>query len=562
MHHATPLEMGLALPGPFGVLSDRHDHPQLLARVCREGHQDPQAAWAIFRSVGSTADAKEDPHMDRLDSADKHEEGNDEGKQNIALVVLAYLTQMETGAEQLIHQWLANLPEGAPSQPDCDAEGFKAADLEPNGGLFTGLEPTDAGPAIRLPKINKRPREDSADHGQRVLQDSTWNQYAKRPRRKTRDDKYEYKGPSSSRNRPFQPQQNRGKRSRNSKKHTMNDEFHAFNVARNRLTLRNPMNMGIFSKGKASSPTKVGDGSTSQDHLKAIPRKTFDMHSQQRRSVQQTPSPKPYSWSVSDRHESQQSPEVEARLLKILHAGLSPQAFGHQAESTKSMNGYCNIQDLKSLLESRKGCWQREATSCLHSLGRVPTHNETHEFISRVTGIAEIPANTLISHSEDSNAVSKGGNRSSPRQASPNDVLCDSPHNQSHSHEVNLSKNISLLTQPRLQAHLQQNTAVLDVEDETIFFQELDAAYCAILEPETLGCWPLVKEPIERNISYTSGRNFREIDASVLISNAEGLVRAPEALLKTSLSIPLPSKTSPVSCSPIPPGFWTQKRLY
>jgi hypothetical protein len=37
MHHATPLEMGLALPGPFGILSDHNDHPQWLARVCRRG---------------------------------------------------------------------------------------------------------------------------------------------------------------------------------------------------------------------------------------------------------------------------------------------------------------------------------------------------------------------------------------------------------------------------------------------------------------------------------------------------------------------------------------------
>lgn len=69
MHHATPLEVGLALPGPFGILSDHNDHPQLLARVCREGHQDPQAAWAVFRPVGWAADVKEDPRMDQLDSA-------------------------------------------------------------------------------------------------------------------------------------------------------------------------------------------------------------------------------------------------------------------------------------------------------------------------------------------------------------------------------------------------------------------------------------------------------------------------------------------------------------
>ena len=67
MHHATRLEMGLALPGPFGILSDRHDHPQLLVQ---EGHQDPQAAWAGIHSVGWAVDVKKDPRMDQLDSTD------------------------------------------------------------------------------------------------------------------------------------------------------------------------------------------------------------------------------------------------------------------------------------------------------------------------------------------------------------------------------------------------------------------------------------------------------------------------------------------------------------
>lgn len=56
----------------------------------------------------------------------------------------------------------------------------------------------------------------------------------------------------------------------------MNDGFHASNVARERLTVRVPLlifyfcltllqlrqnaNLGIFNKGKASSPIKIRDG--------------------------------------------------------------------------------------------------------------------------------------------------------------------------------------------------------------------------------------------------------------------------------------------------------------
>jgi hypothetical protein len=45
----------------------------------QEGHQDPQAAWAVIRPVGWTADVKRDPRMDRPDSADdeSHEGGEE-----------------------------------------------------------------------------------------------------------------------------------------------------------------------------------------------------------------------------------------------------------------------------------------------------------------------------------------------------------------------------------------------------------------------------------------------------------------------------------------------------
>ncbi|OKO97477.1 hypothetical protein PENSUB_10271 [Penicillium subrubescens] len=500
---------------------------------------------------------------------------------------------METGAEELIHQWLANVPEGATSQPDY--ESLNAADLEPNGGLSTALEPTDTGPAIRWPKINKRPRDDNADHGQQGQQDSTGNQYEKRPRRKTRDDKYEYKRPSFSRQRTSQPHKARVQRSRKNRKHTMNDAFHATNVARDRLTLRNTMNMGIFSKGKASSPIKLRDvpdsafseaqflshkergqpgtgtgkgttldesplqkkpdgkhthprvshydfheppklrrtetyigdnvnpsvqfsqgdqwhpsgsngvvptlpaaGPTTPDRLEHIPGKAHDINSPLRRSVQEPPSPTPYTWSVSDRHGSQRSREVEDRLLKILHVGLSPQKSGHQDEPVDSMNGHFNIQNLKSLLESRKACWQPEASLGLHSLGGVSIH-KTPEFFSGLSGTLQSPTKGSASQLKRSDAVSKSKNRAGPREASPDDVFRHSWHNQSPSHEVDVSKKVPLLSEPRLRAPVHQRLAGLDVGDDDIFFQKLDEAYCATFEPDGTKINPLNEDLVECN---------------------------------------------------------------
>lgn len=60
--------------------------------------------------------------------------------------------------------------------------------------------------------------------------------YELRPRYKTREDRYEYKGPSSAADTQSQSYKGRGKKSRG-RRHTMNDDFHAINVTGNRLTV-------------------------------------------------------------------------------------------------------------------------------------------------------------------------------------------------------------------------------------------------------------------------------------------------------------------------------------
>lgn len=60
--------------------------------------------------------------------------------------------------------------------------------------------------------------------------------YEIRPRHKTREDRYEYKGPSSAVETQSQSRKGRAKKSRG-RRHTMNDDFHAINVTGNRLTV-------------------------------------------------------------------------------------------------------------------------------------------------------------------------------------------------------------------------------------------------------------------------------------------------------------------------------------
>ncbi|KAJ5289116.1 hypothetical protein N7478_002146 [Penicillium angulare] len=99
-----------------------------------------------------------------------------------------------------------------------------------------------------LPKGKKRKREDT---------------FQRRPRHKTREDFYEYKGSTVGNQQQSSSKFRTRKRKRPSRWHNMNDEFHASNVARERLTLRSNMNVGIFNKGKASSPVILRDGKLS-----------------------------------------------------------------------------------------------------------------------------------------------------------------------------------------------------------------------------------------------------------------------------------------------------------
>lgn len=62
------------------------------------------------------------------------------------------------------------------------------------------------------------------------------NQYERRPRHKTRKDRYDYKTPKLREKHPARSDERKPKRSK-ARKHTINEDFHASNVAPRRLTV-------------------------------------------------------------------------------------------------------------------------------------------------------------------------------------------------------------------------------------------------------------------------------------------------------------------------------------
>ncbi|KAL4796971.1 hypothetical protein BDV19DRAFT_68146 [Aspergillus venezuelensis] len=83
------------------------------------------------------------------------------------------------------------------------------------------------------------------------------NGYERIPRAKTKEDRYEYKGRSSRVDSDRGTTAKNKKSSRQKRKHTINEDFRASNVPTYRLTLHPAANLGIFNKGKRSSPVKT-----------------------------------------------------------------------------------------------------------------------------------------------------------------------------------------------------------------------------------------------------------------------------------------------------------------
>ncbi|RDW86714.1 uncharacterized protein DSM5745_03356 [Aspergillus mulundensis] len=110
------------------------------------------------------------------------------------------------------------------------------------------------------------------------------NGYERLPRAKTKEDRYEYKSKGSRVKSDRGAAAPKKKSSRQKRKHTINEDFRASNVPPNRLTLHSATNLGIFNKGRRSSPVKtrvLDQGFSETEFLSKMP--THEQTSQLRR---------------------------------------------------------------------------------------------------------------------------------------------------------------------------------------------------------------------------------------------------------------------------------------
>ncbi|KAJ5153331.1 uncharacterized protein N7482_009809 [Penicillium canariense] len=506
-----------------------------------------------------------------------------------------------------IFQWLARVPEDCLVQPGggmlpCIAKYFcviQESDTEPGeersdaaptahvGGCHIALEATDVVPTLHLSGLNKRTRDRDRDQDsqRRISQQDASHVYQRRPRRKTRENRYEYRRPSSPRQRPSRPHKNPNKRTKG-RKHALDAAFHAPNVARERLTLRNTRNTGIFRKGRASSPMKfrevpdlafsenqflsrnsrgspgfgtICDGPrmqrqrgeerphrkvshyifrepeklmdttppmlrhgelpayTSQEdqrdpsgmqdivlslHTEGIAAKRSldnvssmapDVQSQMRQPVQGTRSARKLPGS-------QLSQEMEAHLLNILHVGLSPRRPVTYNVPDASEGGRCNLQDLKGLLESRKAYWLPEASQTLHSFDRVRTRDENRESTPMASGIIRSPTHAKTSRWTSSEAAPKTKSRANLCRLCSGEVFRGPRSHQFHNHKVEVTTDLPPFQRLPL-SRVDLKASELDVEEDDIFLETLDAAYGAIFNTQSENLQPFEQKAEEHEAS-------------------------------------------------------------
>ncbi|KAJ6157746.1 hypothetical protein N7470_005338 [Penicillium chermesinum] len=443
----------------------------------------------------------------------------------------------------------------------------------------------------------------------------------------------------------------------------MNDDFQAPNVPRGRLTLQTNQRLGIFGRAKASSPmrfnetmdmarfkpkleqTLCGDSVSRlerqpKSNLNNLGRKDLPHHlyfgsptwpgSKSRRlgfpiveafeettkSGQPTTpemvgqllschSATPFTWSETASKAPDDEKEIEGYLMEILHAGVLPVTTGERPVFTSANKKYCNLDDLKLLLQSRMALWNES-----HDAGSIISISTALDIPSE----HEMPSNTSSYHDRAVTGVMR------PSNINPNDSIkgmrpelsCSSPSR-------NFTSDPTGLTNTKLNTHdgptqssqsVEHNQSIrigeVDVGADTdvTFFRSLDAAFWAIMGPQgdneishmkspCLMPQPDVRNPKEESLLKTVNSSFfgsidtlshpaveietaqRPIDSKVPLAAhhepAEFIApNGEERLDLSSSSVFLVTKkqsdftapTAPPTTHLYPPGFWRRNILY
>ncbi|PKY08041.1 hypothetical protein P168DRAFT_277673 [Aspergillus campestris IBT 28561] len=240
-------------------------------------------------------------------------------------------SDMEFASRTSIYGWLSKTE-------DCYDQSSLVR--RPLSGLQSAVHPKARG----LPITEKKTADTKLLQTLFTLEEGELRRYERRPRHKTKEDHYEYNGSSRTKEKHRTKSEKRsGKKKR---KHTINDNFHASNVPRNRVTVLILVPPPAFSETefleKAPLPDKenhrIGrDKERKGGSRTGIPRKLMDRFS--------FDSPRANNVGQFDFMEGERSQPSDMTLLKTTnqHTGLvsshNPRSIRSRGDSVFMSNG-------------------------------------------------------------------------------------------------------------------------------------------------------------------------------------------------------------------------------
>lgn len=207
-------------------------------------------------------------------------------------------------------------------------------------------------------------------------------------------------------------------------------------------------------------------------------RTTQQLQVQERTSKQESRSATPYSWSDSEPSKTPLDRAVERCLLDILHTGLSPEQNRDAENAGDSQRRYCNIQELKTLLEDRKAHWEPgNSDTVLEPFIRNCFPGET---ITTRTKYEKTAGPLPILSPE---AVPSDGFSLPLNESIPDDIAYRSQ--RPHDCDRTVPINTRYQDQEHSQLHADTDMMEAEVEDEKAFFRKLDEAFHEIMNPRS-----------------------------------------------------------------------------
>lgn len=206
----------------------------------------------------------------------------------------------------------------------------------------------------------------------------------------------------------------------------------------------------------------------------------------------------PYSWSKSESSKTRLERAVHRRLLEILHTGLSSVQNPGAENPGHIQKEYCDLHELKAILNGRKAHWQTEDSSSNSGCLREKSLEANAKDEKDIGTLPDLTPEVIPS-----------SGRALPPKSS---FVEDSPRHSFDFHDYDRAPPVVSSYDGAQLGQLHDGMAMeAEVEDDEAFFRKLDEAFHEIMSPGSKDTQPDGERPDRKAASL-----HRESVASIL----------------------------------------------